>query len=93
MQEITNTERDQRNYGIDLLRVLSMCFVVVLHALGQGGVLAAVPDGTGASVSAHFLESLTYGEVDIFALISGYVSFSAVSKKPLMLRNMKKPPQ
>ena len=81
MQEITNTERDQRNYGIDLLRVLSMCFVVVLHALGQGGVLAAVPDGTGASVSAHFLESLTYGAVDIFALISGYVSFSAVSKK------------
>ena len=30
----------ERNYGIDLLRILSMFMVVVLHILGQGGALA-----------------------------------------------------
>ncbi len=74
-------ERDGRNYGVDLLRVLSMCFVVVLHTLGQGGVLAAVPEGSGTALTARFLESFTYGAVDVFALISGYVSFSAEAKK------------
>ena len=70
-----------RNYGIDLLRVLSMCFVVILHALGQGGVLSAAPEGSGTALWARALESLTYGAVDVFALVSGYVSFSAESKK------------
>lgn len=28
---------DKRNYGIDMLRILSMYMVVVLHVLGQGG--------------------------------------------------------
>lgn len=27
----------KRNYGIDLLRMISMFMVVVLHVLGQGG--------------------------------------------------------
>ena len=32
----------QRNHGIDLLRMVSMFMVVVLHVLGQGGILAAL---------------------------------------------------
>ena len=81
MQEIQSPQQAQRNYGIDLLRVLSMCFVVVLHALGQGGILAAAPAGSGTALAARYLESLTYGAVDIFALISGYVSFSGQKRK------------
>lgn len=30
----------ERNYGIDLLRVISMIGVMALHVLGHGGVLA-----------------------------------------------------
>ncbi len=73
--------RQERNYGIDLLRVVSMCFVVILHALGQGGILAAAPDGSATALSARALEALTYCAVDIFALVSGYVSFSEEAKK------------
>lgn len=29
--------KSERNYGIDLLRIISMLYVVVLHSLGQGG--------------------------------------------------------
>lgn len=31
--------KDERNYGIDLLRVISMIFVLILHCLGHGGIL------------------------------------------------------
>ena len=36
----------QRNSGIDFLRMVSMFMVVVLHVLGQGGILAALPPHT-----------------------------------------------
>lgn len=38
-----------RNYGIDLLKILSMLLVALLHVLGQGGILSAV----GAEVHTH----------------------------------------
>ena len=38
--------RGTRNYGIDLLRIVSMFMVVLLHTLGQGGILkSTVPFG------------------------------------------------
>ena len=64
----------ERNYGIDLLRLVLMFMVCVLHVLGHGGVLSA---SRGDSVSFHafcFLEICAYCAVDGFALISGYVS-------------------
>ena len=36
----------KRNYGIDILKILSMFMVVVLHVLGQGGVLKHALDLT-----------------------------------------------
>ena len=35
---------DNRNYGIDLLRLFAMFMVVILHTLGHGGVLNAATD-------------------------------------------------
>ena len=40
----------QRNHGIDLLRMVSMFMVVVLHVLGQGGILAALLPRYGTAV-------------------------------------------
>lgn len=40
----------QRNSGIDLLRMVSMFMVVVLHVLGQGGILAALLPRYGTAV-------------------------------------------
>ena len=39
--------KPERNYGIDLLRVLSMVYIVMLHTLGNGGILSAA-GGVGA---------------------------------------------
>ena len=39
MQEFRLSSMEERNYGIDLLRIVSMMMVVLLHVLGQGGIL------------------------------------------------------
>ncbi|MBR5427986.1 MAG: acyltransferase family protein [Clostridia bacterium] len=65
----------QRNYGVDLLRILAMYMVVVLHVLGQGGILY---NGSLTGLNywlAWSLEIASYGAVDIFALISGFVGY------------------
>ena len=36
----------QRNAGIDLLRVIAVYYVIVLHIIGQGGLINAVDEGT-----------------------------------------------
>lgn len=64
-----------RNYGIDLMRIISMFYVIVLHVLGQGGVLNATQAGTHPYDVSWFLEIWAYCAVDIFGLISGYVGF------------------
>lgn len=70
-----------RHYGIDLMRILSMFYVVVLHTLGHGGVLDAAAEGSPQYMTAWFLEMSAYGAVNMFAMISGYVSYSEQPKK------------
>ena len=64
---------DRRNYGIDLLRLVAMFMVVVLHILGQGGVLSAT---TGYKHHIAWLfETAAYCAVDCYAIISGFVAY------------------
>ena len=70
-----------RNYGIDLLRLLSMLYVVMLHVLGHGGVLNTAAEGTAQYQCGWFLEMWAYCAVDIFAVISGYVGYSDKVKR------------
>ena len=78
--ETSNTE-NERNYGIDLLRIISMFFVVILHCLGQGGILQSVAINSIQYKFAWFIEICAYCAVNIFALISGYVSYTDKEKK------------
>ena len=69
-----------RDYNVDLFRVIATIFVIILHVLGQGGVLDnASPDGAKYWV-AWFLEILAYCAVNCFALISGYVMVNKTTK-------------
>lgn len=72
--------RGERNYGIDLLRIVSMLFVPVLHVLGHGGVLDTVQPFSIHSELAWFLEIMVYCAVNCFALISGFVGYGAEYK-------------
>ena len=72
---------ENRNYGIDTLRILSMLYVLILHTLGKGGILKTAVPGSIQFAAAWFLEMIANTAVDIFALISGYVSFCQKEKK------------
>ncbi len=65
--------KQERNYGIDLLRMVAMFMVTVLHVLGQGGVIARAYAGTAQYTITWFLELAAFGAVNLYALISGYV--------------------
>ena len=64
---------NNRNYGVDIARLTSMFMVVLLHNLGQGGLL----DWTFASPRSFVyvtIENFAIVAVNVFALISGYLS-------------------
>ncbi|MBQ6755749.1 MAG: acyltransferase [Oscillospiraceae bacterium] len=72
-------EKQSRNYGVDLLRIVSMFMVIVLHVLGSGGLLDA-PSAL-RSATAWFMEISAYSAVNIYGLISGYVGYSEHEKE------------
>ena len=67
--------KKERNYGIDLLRLISMLMVVILHILGYGGGLSGVENFTVKGELLWALEILCFGAVNIYAIISGYVGY------------------
>lgn len=73
--DIQGQKDNGRNYGIDLLRIVSMMLIPILHILGQGGVIDAT-DGSSAGYKIEwFLETAAYCSVNCYALISGYVGY------------------
>lgn len=72
-----NINTSQRNYGIDLLRIISMFFIVMLHILGHGGIInAAKSDPLNYNIT-WIIEISAYCAVNCYALISGYVGYSS----------------
>ena len=77
---------DDRNYGIDLLRIVSICMIITLHILYHGGVLSYVPRFSVKFVTAWFLEMAAYGSVNVFAIISGYVYYGRKTRYSNLLQ-------
>ncbi len=65
---------EHRIFGLDLLRILSMVMVIILHLLGQGGILGASAPGSFRDLTARALECICYCAVDCYGLLSGYLS-------------------
>lgn len=61
-----------RNYGIDLLRCVSMLLIVVLHIYNQGGLLNAISKKETYYVN-YTLRLIALGSVNLYAMISGFV--------------------
>ena len=70
-----------RQYSLDLLRILSMMGIMMLHALGQGGLLQAAPYSSSKHWLFWGLEILAYCSVNVFALMSGYLGYGSKKLK------------
>ena len=72
-----HTALDKRNYGIDLLRLVSMYMIVVLHVIGQGGVMVRITARPAAYYMVWLPEAAAMCAVNCYGLISGYVGVNA----------------
>ena len=72
--------KPERNYGIDLLRIISMMMVCLLHVLGQGGILDKCTKYSAHYELAWLMEIGAYCAVNCYALISGYVGIKSKYK-------------
>lgn len=69
--------RIERNHGVDLLRNISMLFVVVLHLLGGGGMLAAATGDTIKYQQLKLVHIAAMCAVNCYGIISGYVGIQS----------------
>lgn len=63
----------RRNYGIDLLKIISMYMIAILHVLGQSGVLSSLKTLSLGYNLAWLLEIICYCSVNCYAVVTGYV--------------------
>lgn len=70
----------ERNYGVDLLRLVLMFMVCMLHTLGLGGILKSCEVGSLNYKIYWFIEIFSYCAVDGFAFISGYMAIDKPRK-------------
>jgi len=67
----------ERNFGIDLLRLLAMYMIVILHIINQGGVINNTKKFSFSYYFALLLNIFAYSSVNVYALISGYVMINS----------------
>lgn len=72
---------NERNYGIDLLRIIAMFMIIMLHSLLQGGILNNLLVHSVKYKLVWLIEIIAYPAVNIFAIISGYVGYSDRKKE------------
>lgn len=70
----------ERNYGIDLLRIVSMIMISLVHVLGFSEILRLSTPLSIHYEIAWFLEIASYCCVNTYALISGYVGYGRKQK-------------
>lgn len=70
----------ERNYGIDILRILSMFMVVLLHVNKFGGLLSHYEINSLGYIYVWGLEAFAICAVNVYAMISGYFLFNSKFK-------------
>lgn len=75
------TKVTQRNYGIDLLRLVAAIYVVIPHVLNQGGLYTATVPDSAQNYACRILLIFTYCTVSIFGMISGFVGYKEPGRR------------
>lgn len=81
IQTKSNTNVAQRNYGIDLLRLVAAFYVIILHIMNYGGLYSATAPNSYQQLLCKVLLILSFCAVNIFGIISGYVGYREPLKK------------
>lgn len=74
-QTILSPHNSQRNYGIDLLRLVAAFYVIILHTINKGGIYHTTLPFSFQNYACDLLLIGSYCAVNIFGIISGYVGY------------------
>ena len=66
-----------RNYGVDLLRIIATFMICILHMLKRGGIIDNTVFMSLEYETAWFFETACIGAVNIYALISGFIGYKS----------------
>ena len=80
MKEDSGMERQNRDLGIDCMRIICMLLVVLYHIQGHGGLIANTEISTVNRMLIIMLQSVYQMAIDGFALISGYTGYTSRHK-------------
>lgn len=69
--------KTQRNAGVDLLRIISMYFAVMLHIQKQGGIIDNTELFSLHNAIMVFYHLAAYCSVNCFGMVSGYAMLNA----------------
>lgn len=75
----------RREYGVDLLRIVSMFMVILLHMTTFGGILGSCEPNTPNYYITLFVQVVCFCAFNCYALISGYLG---VNGKELKVRRI-----
>ena len=77
---LTDKQSDGRNYGVDLLRMVSMYMIILLHVVGLGEILKSTERFSGNYYIAWLIQLASLASVNVFAITSGYVYYGKNAK-------------
>ena len=72
---LNKDQRNKRNFGIDILRILAIFFIINHHIIYHGGILFKTKILSFNNSILIFLNTLFCSGVNIFGMISGFVGF------------------
>lgn len=68
------SETKKRNPNLELVRVISICLVIMAHTMDKGGLLPnPIAEGRANFFITWFLEVICCVSINLFILVSGYV--------------------
>ncbi len=70
-----STLKKERLAGLDIIRILSMLFVIAVHVLGVGGATASVQDDMLLKVILCMVQGISLCCINLFALSTGYLRY------------------
>lgn len=76
---LASVKVDTRNYGIDLLRIVSMVMIIILHIFGYTGLFSST-DETISDMIGYYIYIAAFCSVNCFGIISGYVGYNSKHK-------------
>lgn len=71
----------KRNYGVEMLRIVSMMMIILLHYFNFGGGLHNCAEGTASWYLVWLCEAICFCSVNCYVLISGYFQSASTSKR------------